>query len=90
MPARNREIGPEVSRRAADWVLRERTARKWNRSQLSAELTLLGYRMSAATIRNIEKGITENGVTRDRLITLDEAAALGEVFGKTVITIPGD
>ena len=80
MPARVREIGPEVSLKVAAAVLSERTRREWSRPRLSAEMAQLGYRMSAATVRSIEKGITEHGETRVRIVSVDEAKALGKAL----------
>jgi ribosome-binding protein aMBF1 (putative translation factor) len=81
MPARTRDIGPEVSQEVAAVMLTERRRRDWDRPRLSAEMALRGYAMSVATIRNIERGVIEKGRTRIRIVSVDEAQALGQTLG---------
>jgi ribosome-binding protein aMBF1 (putative translation factor) len=81
MPARSRDIGPEVSQRVADVIERARLRRGWTRPELSGYMAELGYQMSASTIRHIERGITEGGTIRTRIISVDEARALAEALG---------
>ena len=82
MPARRREIGPEVSTKIAAVLLRERKAAGWERSDLSRALEARGYKMTIATIRHIEQGVTEgNGRDYRRMISADELRAFMEVMG---------
>lgn len=85
MPARTRQIGPEVSLRVRAVVIRERARLGWSRAKMSGEMAVLGYDMSAATIRSIEKGITERGHLRVRIVSVDEAAALAEALGVSLV-----
>jgi transcriptional regulator with XRE-family HTH domain len=80
MPARNRTIGPEVSRKVAANIRSERLLLGWSVVELSSQMSLAGYPMSAAVISNIEMGIPSGGSRRTRMVSVDEAAAFAEVL----------
>jgi transcriptional regulator with XRE-family HTH domain len=90
MPARERAIGPAVSRRAGGNIRRQRLARKWTLTEMSFRMTEAGYRMSPAIIRQVENGVRDGKPPRARVFSVDEAFAFAEVLGVPVMTLLED
>jgi transcriptional regulator with XRE-family HTH domain len=87
MPARSRAIGPAVSQRAGRNIRRERKFRDWTLTELSFRMTEVGYRLSPATIRQVERGSTEGRGSRIRPLSVDEAWAFSEVLGVSLMLL---
>lgn len=87
MPARERAIGPAVSRRAGRNIQQERLSRNWTLTEMSFRLTEAGYRMAPVTIRQAEKGYTDGRKSRNRLLTVDELVAFSEVLEVAVTVL---
>ena len=80
MPARSRAIGPAVSQRAGQNIRRERKLRDWTLTEFSFRMTEAGYRLSPATIRQVERGSTEGRGSRIRPLSVDELMGFSEVL----------
>lgn len=81
MPARERAVGPEVSRRVAASIKAERTRQGLSMAKLSVQMHNAGYGISAAVINSIENS--------SRMISVDEAVAFSEVLGVPVTDLLG-
>ena len=83
MPARSRQIGPEVSTQVAKVLRAEREKLNWSRNDLSLAIAEAGYSLGASAIQNIENGVRMTaGNKYQRLVTVDEVHVLMQVLGR--------
>jgi len=83
VPSRLRGIGPEVTLRVASRVQAARRRLGWSRPRLSRELARRGQDMSPATLLSLERGVTEAGIRRVRMTSVDEFSAIVQALGMT-------